>query len=68
MQAGSSLRRPSVSLAASAAQANGQPRSVPERPLSAAIAEALGSPFHGYRVLTGVLILTHAWTTTLIAG
>ncbi len=42
----------SVSLAAPAAKAEGQPRSVPERPLSAAIAEALGSPFHGDRVPT----------------
>ncbi len=42
----------SVSLAAPAAKAEGQPRSIPERPLSAAIAEALGSPFHGDRVLT----------------
>ncbi|MDE2762858.1 MAG: hypothetical protein OXQ94_01920 [Gemmatimonadota bacterium] len=41
-----------VSLGAPAAQVEGQPRSVPERPLSAAIAEALGSPFHGDRVLT----------------
>lgn len=42
----------SVSLAAPAPRAEGQPRSAPERPLSAAIAEALGSPFHGDRLLT----------------
>lgn len=41
-----------VSLAAPAAEAGGQPPTVPQRPLSAAIAEALGSPFHGDRVPT----------------